>query len=63
MSESDEELEATKAGATWQTGESDEPEQDDTVTEKDARRGRVEDPNLGDVPVDEQPHPGSGEPA
>ncbi|MBV9594224.1 MAG: hypothetical protein JO147_10595 [Actinobacteria bacterium] len=31
----------------------------DGSTERDVREGWVSDPNLGDVPLDQQPHPGS----
>jgi hypothetical protein len=36
-------------------------EADRPPTAKEVREGWVEDPNLGDVPLDQQPHPGSGE--
>jgi hypothetical protein len=34
---------------------------DRSPTAKEVREGWVEDPNLGDIPVDQQPHPGSSE--
>jgi hypothetical protein len=64
MPDGDDELQATKAGASWQVSEDEDAQPpDQPTTDADMREGQVEDPNLGDIPLDRQLHPDADEPA
>jgi hypothetical protein len=64
MSDPDDSFEVTPAGAAWQVsdeGEEQPPAQ--PVSGEDVRHGQIEDPNLGDIPVDRQLDPHADEPS
>ncbi len=60
MSETGETSETSESGTNWPTSEDEQGDSSGAeLNERDAREGQVPDPNLGDIPLDDQldPHP------